>query len=236
MSEHSYSARVLEETPARVTKFLAGVAAVPQIQAALYAVGFGAAESARGRELLMNSLAMPLLEKAGALGGPKTEQHQAAGKLDQMDEPDIARIKAALERYNPSLGMFVLGDLTAGRGSVAVQNMATLVSRLDRVVAGDDPARKEHSKEDQAALEILAKRGYDATWRKEIHALVQTALGPDNEPITLPEPGAPREAALVELKRWYDDWAETARAVIKKRGHLIRLGLAHRREPVEDDA
>ena len=32
---------------------------------------------------------------------------------------------------------------------------------------------------------------------------------------------------LDALQAWYDDWAETALALIEKRGDLIKLGLAH---------
>ncbi len=32
------------------------------------------------------------------------------------------------------------------------------------------------------------------------------------------------------LRAWYEDWSETARAVITRRDHLIRLGLAKRKK------
>ena len=38
-----------------------------------------------------------------------------------------------------------------------------------------------------------------------------------------------REEALRELRAWYKDWSETARAVIGRRDHLILMGLAHRK-------
>jgi len=40
---------------------------------------------------------------------------------------------------------------------------------------------------------------------------------------------AERNHALHELYLWYKDWSETAHAVIKKRAHLITLGLAKRK-------
>ncbi|APR75031.1 Hypothetical protein A7982_00377 [Minicystis rosea] len=36
----------------------------------------------------------------------------------------------------------------------------------------------------------------------------------------------------MELRAWYDEWSTTARAVVKKRVYLIRLGLATRKAPV----
>jgi hypothetical protein len=34
---------------------------------------------------------------------------------------------------------------------------------------------------------------------------------------------------LQALRAWYDDWSETARTVLTRRDHLIRVGLAHRK-------
>jgi hypothetical protein len=42
---------------------------------------------------------------------------------------------------------------------------------------------------------------------------------------------ADRREALAKLRAWFDEWAATARAVIKKRSYLIRLGLAARKSP-----
>jgi hypothetical protein len=38
-----------------------------------------------------------------------------------------------------------------------------------------------------------------------------------------------RRERLVALRRWYEDWAATARAVVRKRQYLIRLGLGRRK-------
>ncbi|MFT3771168.1 MAG: hypothetical protein QM820_37615 [Minicystis sp.] len=42
-----------------------------------------------------------------------------------------------------------------------------------------------------------------------------------------------RREALTELRAWYDDWASTAKAVVKKKGNLVRLGLATRKAPTK---
>jgi hypothetical protein len=39
------------------------------------------------------------------------------------------------------------------------------------------------------------------------------------------------EQALLGLRNWYTEWAELARLVVKRRDHLIGLGLAERRSP-----
>ncbi len=36
-------------------------------------------------------------------------------------------------------------------------------------------------------------------------------------------------ASLVALRAWYEEWSEIARAAIKRRDYLIRVGLAKRK-------
>ncbi len=38
------------------------------------------------------------------------------------------------------------------------------------------------------------------------------------------------------MREWYNEWSSIARAVVKKRSHLIRLGLASRRVGAREDA
>ena len=38
-----------------------------------------------------------------------------------------------------------------------------------------------------------------------------------------------RHQALLELRAWYKDWSETARAVIRRKDYLVMLGLSKRR-------
>jgi len=62
---------------------------------------------------------------------------------------------------------------------------------------------------------------------------VGVALGP-TEPLPEQKQAVAPEArlqGLTALKLWYDDWSATAHALVRKRAHLIRLGLATRRSP-----
>ena len=43
--------------------------------------------------------------------------------------------------------------------------------------------------------------------------------------------GAERRAALVALRGWFEEWSATAKSVVKKKSHLIRLGFASRKLP-----
>ena len=113
--------------------------------------------------------------------------------------------------------------------------MATLLSRLDALESS--PEREATRDEDRKALETLAARGFDAAERARLADLVrraQTAVFPTELPVA-EESSNTRQEALRELRAWYEDWPETARAVIKRRDLLILLGLAHRRRSDPDE-
>ena len=44
-----------------------------------------------------------------------------------------------------------------------------------------------------------------------------------------------QDEALRALRAWYRDWSETARAVIRRRDHLLMLGLSQRKSTRGDD-
>ena len=129
----------------------------------------------------------------------------------------------------------MFANLKASTGAEAVNGVATFLARVDALDKGSDPARASTKKDDKKAVALLGTRGLTTKERARLSDLVEVALGPTP---TLPEGPTPdedaaaaRRAALVSLKRWYDEWATTAHAVVKKRVYLIRLGLAARKSP-----
>jgi hypothetical protein len=83
-------------------------------------------------------------------------------------------------------------------------------------------------------VKLLAKRGLAAKERDRLQSLVEVALGP-TETLAAPAPDSgARRQKLVALRGWFDEWSSAARAVVKKRGYLIRLGLATRKVKQKD--
>lgn len=82
-------------------------------------------------------------------------------------------------------------------------------------------------------MAFLATRFIGPEVRRDLQAKVGAALGPTPAlPDAAPEAGpSARAAALASLRGWFDEWSAIARESVKKRSHLIRLGLAHRRAP-----
>ncbi|MFS8068709.1 MAG: hypothetical protein ACMG6S_20305, partial [Byssovorax sp.] len=153
----------------------------------------------------------------------------AMQEIDAWDEDGIRRVRAALERLHPEQAAFVFKDgLAASVGPAAVVGVATLLSRLGELENGAD--RKATRKADNAALATLTARGITKAERDRLQALVAAAQTVDApaEPGSAIEP-AEKQQALLKMYAWYKDWSNTAHSVIKKRAHLITLGLAKRR-------
>ncbi|XYH96374.1 hypothetical protein ACMHYB_52790 [Sorangium sp. So ce1128] len=228
-----YSNEVLEATPERATKFLTGMGAVAAIRTMMAEAGMIDDDILEGRTLLLDVLAAPRKSSATPDTADARAQRAATTELDQWDEPNFARYGAALRRRFPDVHAYVFKDLSPSTGTAAVQGVATFLTRLDALESGADPDRVATQQSDKKAVAFLATRGLDKAERKRLQGLVGVALGPTSplpEQTELPETARRREA-LSKLRGWFDEWSTTARAVVKKRGYLIRLGLANRKAP-----
>jgi hypothetical protein len=227
-----YSDEVLEAAPERATRLLTGIGAVATIRTLLFQAGMTNEAITEGRTLLLACLAQP--QDIGPEKDTESARAQraATAELDEWDEPNFGRIGATLRRHYPGAGEYVFRDLSASTGPSAVAGVATLLQRIDALESGSDTGRAATKKEDKKAIELLATRRFDKAERARLAKLVEAALGP-----TAPldeasgDGGDERRAALTALRGWFDEWAAAARAVVKKKSHLIRLGLANRKSP-----
>ncbi|WP_437929799.1 hypothetical protein WMF37_11275 [Sorangium sp. So ce291] len=231
------SRQVLAEVPGRALRFLSAAGKNRQIRALLRERGYTDEEHKEGWDLLHRASGF-------GTGEPDEVEDAEVGKaiaeLDAWDEPHFRLIRAALQRRHPAQEKFVFDNLTAQVGPAAVVSVKTLLDRLDALEKS--PARKASRKDDHAALETLAKRGITREERTRLRQLVDAASGAgvaaeedDEEAIgdaaTVRAVVDSREhvEALRALHAWYREWAETARAIVKRRDFLVRLGLAHRK-------
>ena len=227
-----YSDEVLEATPERATKLLTGIGAVATIRTLLFQAGMTSDAITEGRTLLLACLAKPQ-ELGPELDTESARAQRAAtAELDEWDEPNFARIGATLRRHFPGAGEYVFRDLSPSTGSAAVAGVATLLQRIDALESGSDTGRAATKKEDKKAVELLATRRFDKAERARLAKLVDSALGPTAPLDETSDAGSKeRRAALVALRGWFEEWSTAARAVVKKKSHLIRLGLANRKSP-----
>lgn len=223
----------LDATPGRVLQFLRGVGTNPTIRAGLARRGYTSAEHREGWRLLH--------ETAGFTADISEEEEednesaQAIAELDAWDESGFRVIGAALRRLHPEQAEFVLHGISASQGASAVLGVKIVLDRLDQLQSS--PQRKATRAADQAALTTLAARGIDEGERARLRELVALAEATPEPVVKDPEAAqAVRDEQLTRLARlreWYVDWATMARVAIRRRDHLIRLGLARKRAAVK---
>lgn len=226
------SQTVLDDTPGRALTFLRGIARSQAIHAELAAAGFAPDDNEEGWKLLFKEAGYSATTGAPA-ATPRSPAFDAMNELDAWDEDGMRRIRAALSRLHAQQEEFVFaGGLAASTGTAAVVGVATLLDRLDALESGKGREKSTH-KADTAAMATLAQRGFTKAERARLRALVDTA---QTVKTPAPAPATPTSvkehlAASVALYRWFADWSETARSVVKKRAYLITLGLAKRKSP-----
>jgi hypothetical protein len=229
------SATTLEEAPRRTLTFLLGVSRSEVIRALLAESGYDADTHAEGWVKLQ---AVGGHAPGGGLPPINKETSEAVKTLDQWDEGGFQLLELAWQhRYPEQLAFVLSGGLHAESGNASVMSVATLLSRLDELESS--PSRKDSHEQDVAALALLARRGISKAERKRLAELVATARSfrtPEAPKLTV----SPEEhhAALLALYVWLTEWSGIARLKIKRRDHLILLGLAKRRskkEPAKPD-
>jgi hypothetical protein len=190
-----------------------------EARAALRPYGFGKEAEAEGWRLLMDA--------CGAGEGSTREddlENPRANALERIDawvEPGFRRARAALGRLHPAQDAFLFGRIAPD-----VVRVVALMAFLDGCDELErSPKRKATRRADHAALATLAARGITKEVRDELRALVRAVQ-------TVSAPSVANDdktEQLAKLYAWLQDWAETAKAVVKDRNVMIKLGFAKRR-------
>lgn len=227
---------VLSEIPGRALTFLRAASTSVPIRASLAMRGYTAEDHQEGWNLLLQ--VSGFRENNVAAATESIEVRQAIAGLDAWDEPNFRIIRASLGRRHKEQAKFVMDGLNAATGAAAVLGIAALLDRLDALE--NDKDRKATRKADHAALETLEKRGIGKKERERLRSLVKTAargVMPEAEAAAssgaknaLSEAEEVSDKAVRALYEWHHEWAETAKAEISRRDHLIRLGLAKRKK------
>ena len=228
--KYDVTLETLESAPNRALAFLRAMGTSRAIRAAMFARGYTADDHREGWTYLHTCAGF--IEEPEELTEDPTVR-AAIEELDAWDEPAFRVVRATLERRFPEQAEFVMKGLKAATGAAAVLSVERLLDRLDALESS--PERKASRKEDEAALGVLRLRGIDDAKRKRMRELVATAKSvvavEQSDPKAVELEDAARREALNNLYAWYREWTEVARATIKRRDYLIRLGLASRRGP-----
>jgi hypothetical protein len=222
---------VLDETPARALKFLGAISTNRAIRAVLAKRTYTQDTHELGWQLLLKAMGY---RKPAQDVRDSPEAANAIAAIDSWDEPNFRVARASLAGDFPDQCAFIFQDLEAQTGVAAVVSVTTFLDRLDELETGKE--RKATHKADQAALAKLADRGITAAERARLRGLLKIAQGPSAQTPadTAGSPDPKQEttdqrAAKIALRKWYVEWSEIAKADIKRRDHLIQLGLAKRK-------
>jgi hypothetical protein len=224
-AEANVAQATLETTPRRAMIFIYGVARSPEIRRKLATRGFGPDTQQQGLKLLHRACAYeePVEE-------PRTdaEVREAGDKINEEGEDLFRVVRASLGHRHPQQAAFLLQGIVQAKGAQAVLNVSLFLERIEELRNG--PARQATRAADHAALAILARRGIGPVELAGLAKLVRIAysaksVADDGQRERLT---AERQAALVALRTWYEEWSELARACIKRRDLLQNLGLARR--------
>lgn len=224
---------VLDEIPFRSLRLFGAISSNPYIRATVNTRGY--------TETIHEHVWALILKAAGFRQTPaaqllKPEAASAIKEIDAWDEPNFRVARATLLEMPEQL-TFVFDGLEPQKGTASVASVSIFLDRLDELQNSKE--RKATRKADLAALEKLAARRIDDAERKRLRELIAVATGsPLAEELAADPVKAEKEVARkaeqreakIELWRLFMEWSEIARADIKRRDHLIQLGLAKRKE------
>lgn len=217
---------VLEAMPTRGLKLLGAISKNPQIRTSLSKRGYTEATHELGWSLVLKASGY----RRPAEAANRLDAAAAIAELDAWDEPSFRVARAALVLM-PEQRDFLFEGLEAQKGIAAVAAVATFLDRCDELESSKE--RKATRKADHAALDRLAERGITKEERARLRKLLSVATSfAEAAP---PAPSAPSEKATdhreaqVALWAFWTEWSEIAKTDIKRRDHLIQLGLAKRK-------
>ena len=225
ISRSGVSEETLENGVLRVVKFTQSVVTNAAIRAQLKSRGMNAAELKNATDLLAVVCQIP--DEPQVVGDDAIRA--AFNFIDANDEEVYGIVNASLRHNYPEQHGYLTKGIGPAKGMLALVNMRTFVVRWDELASGE--TRPQTRKTDREALALAETRGLRAELMTALRANLKIVedLNPETEAIRDQAFRVRRLEALVALRKWYLEWSEIARIAIKRRDHLISLGLASRR-------
>jgi len=222
-SEATVGDETLQATPEKLTTFLGG-ACSPMIFMNLSRVGYSKGVHAEGWEKLQKTSSTAFLVDTGAPTPPAAAA--ALKEVDDWDEYGFRIIRASLRKRFPKVYATLTKGLAAGTGPKVLVSVGELLRRFDELERTGKPAGARE------ALALLENRTISKAVRADLAAKIKLAQTPTIlktlDEAAIERAAAARREALIEARDFYEEWSEIARSVVKRRDHLIRLGLAQR--------
>jgi len=213
------SGRTLRRVPDRIFQFLRTVGMCKEAREPLIDMGFTAKDMDEGWALLKKISGGEITD--WKLSSPEPAQ-LAQSALDRWTSETLVRLEAAVRRSYPTHAEYLFDEVHGRHGIDAAVAISRLLDRIDALAAG---ARFVTTRDDDlAALEALRAGGLDAESCARTRAEVAAALASPPMPTsTFPETS---DEDLLAGHRWWIGWTTAARAVVKRRDLLARMGIA----------
>jgi hypothetical protein len=197
----------------------------PAIRSAMTSIGYSDAHHAKGWALLHAASGYAPTETTIATDAATRD---AISTLDNEDEDLFRVVRATLIHNFPTQATTVLQGIGPTTGGKCVPNVKKLVERIRALASSSTDA-------DKAAAKELASRKVNEAALSRLEGLIASAeKAPEVAPVDTSAASAAEEKHLANLRAmraWYEEWSEMARAGVKRRDHLIQLGLAKRKSP-----
>jgi hypothetical protein len=218
------SAATLARLPERVLHLINGLGKLPNLASAMEAAGFTGDEAALGFSLLDRATN----PAARAVVAPATNGARVTAALQTLAGEGMAYVRCV----HGTLARHVSGVLSSVFAEVDPEQAPVLL--VHRVLTALGALDTDPRPEAATAVALLERRGLGAARRAELAALVRVATAQTLAPVPGPALDvearrAARDQALIDLYRWYAEWAEMARALARNRRELIVIGLARPR-------
>ncbi len=139
--------------------------------------------------------------------------------LDEFENAWFDVIDAALRRASLAVHDMVVLNLHKSSGQDVVLTMKTLLDRIDEI---------EKQPNMQPLIDLLTSRGFSPAVRAGGRRLLAQVAGENVTALPVPDPVAEAERLKAEedMWSWYQDWAKTARTVVRRKDLRIRLGIS----------
>lgn len=209
----------LRDLAARVAKFLYAIATNVSLRGQMQSAGYSRDDHAEGQALLVaaceyQTSGYDLAEDAAAKA--------AEAELVAWASVNIGRYRAAVERLHPE-HLTLFAQLEWHTPAEAVLAVDKLLRRLSEL-SWRPPSMVRR---------LLERRGLTTSERTRLQGLVGAAQGAnvpgpgDSSALERGEEGSTSPEVLA-LYCWYADWVATARAVVRRKDWLVRMGVVRR--------
>lgn len=210
--------QTIAQKHARLSSFLITLAR-PEVRAYLTPRGFTADKWQEAWTLIQRSIALRM--------GKPIQSPLQLERLVTLEREWMPLVIVTLDTHYPDLHAELFGRYQRVTGAALIPLMAQVLSVLEGLAQSEDPRRR-------AARALLAQRGFTAEVAAELAALVASARELDASPVVAEQT---IEEADQAMWAFYVEWSRIARAVIKDKALLRRLGFRRTRRgaaPEED--